>query len=260
MQSLSRPSAVIRADSPRSYSGGADNGAWFRDRSLYVINEHTDLIKGLRGSPAFQDLLSEFEPTAKSPAASAALMKARPGFVVEQMAAEPLVQSPIALAFGADGKLWVVEMGDYPSWAPTARANPAAALSASKARGGDGHYDKATIFSTTSAMPTGVLPWRKGVLITCAPDILYAEDTDGDGKADKIEKLFTGFAEGNPQHRVNGLSYGSGQLDLRRNGDSGGTIRSVKTGATVDLRGRDFRFRPDTGEFELQSGQTQYGR
>ena len=37
------------------------------------------------------------------------------------------------------------------------------------------------------------MPWRKGVLVTCAPDIFYAEDTDGDGKADKTEMLFTGF-------------------------------------------------------------------
>src|SRR5256885_7589171 len=30
--------------------------------------------------------------------------------------------------------------------------------------------------------PTGVLPWGKGVLVVCAPDIFYAEDTTGSGK------------------------------------------------------------------------------
>jgi putative heme-binding domain-containing protein len=44
------------------------------------------------------------------------------------------------------------------------------------------------------------------------------------------------------------------------NGDSGGTVRSLRTGKTVSIGGRDFRFRPDTGEFEAESGQTQYGR
>jgi len=34
--------------------------------------------------------------------------------------------------------------------------------------------------------PTGLAPWRNGVLIAAAPDILYAEDTDGDGKADIV--------------------------------------------------------------------------
>ena len=41
--------------------------------------------------------------------------------------------------------------------------------------------------------PTGVTVWRKGVLVCAAPDILYAEDTNGDGKADMVKKLFTGF-------------------------------------------------------------------
>ncbi len=44
------------------------------------------------------------------------------------------------------------------------------------------------------------------------------------------------------------------------NGDSGGNVRSKKTGETTGINGRDFRFRPDTGEFEAESGQTQYGR
>src|SRR5262249_49802568 len=44
------------------------------------------------------------------------------------------------------------------------------------------------------------------------------------------------------------------------NGDSGGTIRSLKTGQTVNISGRDFRFRPDDGRFETESGQTQFGR
>lgn len=35
---------------------------------------------------------------------------------------------------------------------------------------------------------------------------------------------------------------------------------SVKTGKKVSIRGRDFRIKPDAGEIELQSGQTQFGR
>ena len=104
------------------------------------------------------------------------------------------------------------------------------------------------------------MPWRNGVLVACAPDIFYAEDADGDGQADRREVLFTGFVEGNQQHRVNGFELGLDGWIYGANGDSGGTIRSVKTGKTVSIRGRDFRFRPDTGEFEAESGQTQYGR
>ncbi len=37
-------------------------------------------------------------------------------------------------------------------------------------------------------------------------------------------------------------------------------MRSSKTGKSTSINGRDFRFRPDTGEFEAESGQTQFGR
>src|SRR5687768_2279355 len=53
-------------------------------------------------------------PGPKSPAESLKCIQVRPGFTVELMAAEPLVMDPIAFAWGADGKFWVVEMGDYP--------------------------------------------------------------------------------------------------------------------------------------------------
>ena len=98
------------------------------------------------------------------------------------------------------------------------------------------------------------------MLVACAPDIFYAEDSDGDGKADFREVLFTGFSEGNQQHRFNGFELGLDGWVYGANGDSGGRVRSLKTGKSTPINGRDFRFRPDTGEFEAESGQTQYGR
>ncbi|HYV29838.1 MAG TPA: PVC-type heme-binding CxxCH protein, partial [Candidatus Binatia bacterium] len=75
----------------------------------------------------------------------------------------------------------------------------------------------------------------------------------------------------NQQHRLNGFEYGLDNWVYGANGDSGGNIQNPgrtsspfaalnhRTGA-VNLSGRDFRFRPDTGEFEAVAGQTQYGR
>ena len=37
---------------------------------------------------------------------------------------------------------------------------------------------------------------KDGVIVTQAPDILWLRDTNGDGKADKVEKLFTGLGTG----------------------------------------------------------------
>ncbi|MDX1969762.1 MAG: c-type cytochrome, partial [Planctomycetaceae bacterium] len=108
--------------------------------------------------------------------------------------------------------------------------------------------------------PSGIHPWKNGVLVSAAPDIFFAADTDGDGKADVREVLYTGFAEGNQQHRVNGFTWGLDGWLYLGNGDSGGTITSAKTGKTLDIRGRDLRIHPETGGMEAVNGQTQFGR
>lgn len=238
---------------------GVNNGAWIADRHIWWVNENTDLLKDLTDRRSFNELLSTVEPGAKSPEASLNLMKARPGFRVELMAAEPLVHDPIAFAFGPDGKLWVVEMGDYPLGLD-GKGKFGGKIKFLESTKGDGKFDKATVFLDGIGFPTSVLPWKKGVLVTCAPDIFYAEDTDGDGRADVKKILFTGFVEGNQQHRVNTLAWGLGNWIHCANGDSGGIVKSMLTGKSVNIRGRDFRIRPDTGEIEVEAGQSQYGR
>ncbi len=201
----------------------------------------------------------DVEPRGKSPAASLNSISVAPGFKVELVASEPLVKDPIAFDWGADGRLWVLEMGDYPLGID-GRGKPGGVVRYLEDQNGDGIFDKQTTFLDGLGFPTGLLPWRQGVLVGCAPDIFYAEDTDGDGKADVREILFTGFTEGNQQHRFNGFELGLDGWVYGANGDSGGRVRSLKTGKSISISGRDFRFRPDTGEFEAESGQTQYGR
>jgi putative membrane-bound dehydrogenase-like protein len=238
---------------------GTNNGAWPHSRHLWVQNENTDRLKDHVDRRSFNELLEGVEPAAKTPEASLRSIRTHPGFEVELVASEPLVQSPIAFAWGPDGKLWVVEMGDYPLGLDN-KGKPGGRIKYLEDTDGDGRYDKATVFLDGLSFPTNVLPWRKGVLVTCAPDILYAEDTKGAGKADVRVPLFTGFVPGNPQHRVNGLVWGLDNWIYCANGDSGGRIKSVKTGKEIDLRGRDLRIRPDDGALDAQSGQTQYGR
>ena len=238
---------------------GVNNGAWIANKHIWWINENTDLLKDLLDKRAFADLVPDASDKPHSHEESLKLLKARPGFVVEQVAAEPLVEDPIAFAFGPDGKLWVVEMGDYPLGID-GKGKFGGKVKFLESTKNDGKYDKATVFLDGLGFPTGVLPWRKGVLITCAPDILYAEDTDGDGKADVKKVLYTGFTLGNQQHRVNSLVWGLDNWIHCANGDSGGMVKSTLTGKVVDIRGRDFRIKPDTGEIELEAGQSQYGR
>jgi putative membrane-bound dehydrogenase-like protein len=195
-----------------------------------------------------------------TPAAeSAALLQTKPGFHVELVASEPLIVDPVAIDFGIDGKLWVVEMHDYPSgldgnWKPGGRVKFLNDLD------GDGRYDKSTLFLDGLPFPTDVMAWKKGALVCAAPDILYAEDTDGDGKADRVDKLFSGFITDNYQARVNGISWGLDNWIYGANGLRGGVISSKSGGRTVDLRSKDFRMKPDLGLFEIASGYTQQGR
>lgn len=235
---------------------GTNNGFFVRDRTLWWQNERTTLLRDHMDRRTFDELLRDVQPGPKSPQQSLRCLQPKPGFVAELVAAEPLVRDPIAFAWGPDGRLWVVEMTDYPL------GGQRGSVKVLEDADGDGRYDKAVTFLTDLDFPTSVLPWRNGVLVTCAPDIFYAEDTDGDGQADKREVLFTGFVQGNQQHRVNGLMWGMDGWVYGANGDSGGVIKNPKRqrGPTVNISGRDFRFKPDTGEFEAVTGMTQFGR
>src|SRR5205807_4722201 len=125
---------------------------------------------------------------------------------------------------------------------------------------GDGKYVKATVFLDNLSYPTSLMPWGKGIIVSAAPEIFYAESSTGSGPADIRKPLFVGFHPGNPQHRVNSLVWGLDNWVYCANGDSGGKARSVKTGQTLDIRGRDFRIRPAQGLIDAQAGQTQFGR
>ncbi|MBW3599717.1 MAG: HEAT repeat domain-containing protein, partial [Planctomycetes bacterium] len=156
-------------------------------------------------------------------------------------------------------RLWVVEMRDYPN-GMDGQGNPGGRVKVLEDSDGDGRYDRASVFLDALPFPTGVKVWRDGVLISAAPDILFARDNDGDGQAEVVEKLYTGFGEGNQQHRVNGLRWGLDNWLHVGNGDSNGKIRSHKTGEVVDVSGRDLRICPDDGLHEATSGNTQFGR
>ena len=175
------------------------------------------------------------------------------------MASEPLVLDPVAFEWDASGRLWVAEMADYPLGLD-GNGQHGGRIRWLEDRDNDGRYDHSTVFLDGLSFPNGVMPWRDGVLISATPDILFARDTNGDGKADETRVIFTGFHEGNQQHRMNGFEYGLDNWVYCANGDSGGIATSPGTGLAVNIRGRDFRFHPDTLRFQTQTGQTQYGR
>lgn len=231
-----------------------------------------DTVQKLLPPEFYSEETQQDFPAPKSPEESAACIQVKPGLKVELVAAEPLITDPVAFDWDIQGLLWVVEMGDYPGEGNSEQG----AANSRKGRirvltdvDGDGRYDEAQTFLDDVAFPSGICLWRNGVLVTAAPEIFYAEDTDGDGRADVRKTLYSGFGEGNQQHRVNGLQWGLDGWVHVGNGDSGGEIRSVagllESDANPDrpvlnVSGRDLRIRPDTGEMETTSGQTQFGR
>ncbi|MEX0937103.1 MAG: PVC-type heme-binding CxxCH protein [Pirellulales bacterium] len=179
---------------------------------------------------------------------------------IELVAAEPLVVDPIEARFDEDGRLWVVEMRDYPT-GPREGQSSRSRIRVLEDRDGDGRMDAALTFADGLEFPTGLQPWRGGVIVTCQGEIVYLRDSDGDRRADVRETWYRGFAEENTQLRANhprwfvdGRIYVAGGL-------RGGKIIDARRpdGPPVDISSRDFRFDPDGGVHEAVSGNGQFG-
>jgi putative membrane-bound dehydrogenase-like protein len=185
----------------------------------------------------------------------------KPGHYVQLVAAEPQVIDPVAIDFGLDGRIWVAEMNDYPA-GPDGDYQAGGRIKFLTDQNGDGYYETATTFLDDIPFPTGVTAWGDGVLVCAAPDILYAVDSDADGKADQVRKLFSGFATDNYQARVNGIELGLDNWLYGSGGLRGGTITNNSAPSTTaqSLSSRDFRFSPDFQSFEPAAGNSQQGR
>ncbi len=235
-----------------------------------------DTVQRLMPHEFYSKMLQTDFPGPLSPEDALASMKTRPDLKVELVASEPLIHDPVAFDWDVNGRLWVVEMGDYPRGIEPNSGKTGGRVQVLEDTDSDGRYDKATTFLSGIPFPNGICFWRNGVIITSAPDVIYAEDTNGDLQADLRKTLYTGFTEGNQQHRVNGLRWGLDGWLYLANGDSGGEIRAVATvdgiavsgadaasgssSSGVNIRGRDVRIQPDLGLVEAVSGQTQFGR
>ncbi len=194
----------------------------------------------------------------KTPDESLQQMTTHENLKIELVAAEPLIADPVAIDFGSDGRLWVAEMPDYARGVDESFEQHGKICFLTD-DDGDGRFDRSTDFLGGLRFPTDVKVWRDGVLICDAPDVIFAADRDGDGKAEVREVLLSGFATHNPHARVNSLKIGLDGWVYGSGGLFGGQIVNAH-GVETDAENRDFRFQPDTGVVESASGQTQQGR
>jgi putative membrane-bound dehydrogenase-like protein len=192
-------------------------------------------------------------------------------FKVELIASEPLISDPVDMEIDEYGRLYVVEMHGYPL-----DVSPSGRIKLLSDTDGDGRMDKSIIFADSLVLPTGVMRWKNGILVTVPRKLLYLEDTNGDGRADLKEIMLDGFALSNPQHNTNNPLFGldnwiylAHKEPVTTNffpdkfGGKGDEIYypSKPDGPRLpkNANNRNVRFRPDNHELEMLSSRTQFG-
>ena len=170
-------------------------------------------------------------------------------------------KDPIAFDWGADGKLWVVEMGDYPLGVD-GKGKPGGVVRILEDTDGDGRYDKADRpSSTASASRPACMPWRNGRARRLRPRHLLRRGPRRRRQGRPSRGPLHRLRRGQPAAPAQRLRAGPRRLGLRRQ------RRQRRHGPLAQDRARPSTSAaatsasaPTTGEFEAESGQTQYGR
>ncbi len=222
-------------------------------------------------------------PMARTPEETAASYRLPPGFRLEVVASEPLIASPSGVCWDEQGRMFVSELHGYnlegqldieelnktgkldtqvrrvqadEKFKQAAEAGTYGAVKMLLDTNGDGRMDKAVTWSTNLPPAYGLVPARGGVIVACAPDIVFLADRDGDGVAEVQEKLFAGFRTGALERGINAPQWGSDGWIYFGRGWGGGRISGPRLKEAVELPGSDFRIRPDGSAIEPVTGNT----
>ncbi|MFT7362378.1 MAG: glucose/arabinose dehydrogenase, partial [Algoriphagus sp.] len=130
-----------------------------------------------------------------------------PGFKVQLVASEPLIEDPVLIQFDENGRLWVVEMRGYMSDINGSEEDkPIGRISILEDENGDGEMDKSTIYLDNLVMPRALGLIKGGALIAENNSLWVTQDLDGDLKADTKVLLDSTYASnGVPEHSDNGF-------------------------------------------------------
>jgi mono/diheme cytochrome c family protein len=147
------------------------------------------------GEESFEREVVDKDPpsTPLSPEESIEKMVLPPGYRIELVANEPMVQEPVALAWDGNGRMYVAEMNTYMLDSKGSNQfEPTSRIKLLEDTDGDGKMDKYTIFVDSLVLPRVVLPIGDRVLVqeTNLKHIWSYRDTNGDGKADEKKMVF----------------------------------------------------------------------
>jgi len=192
------------------------------------------------------------------------------GFALELVASEPLVVDPIDAAFDETGRMYVVEMNDYP-FLPEQRVQKYrdqrpetwGRVRLLTDTDGDGRMDKSIVFADKLRWPQSVCCSRGGVFVLSPPNLHFFKDTDGDDVADQDKIVCSGFSSANVQGLSNGLEWGRDNAIYFASGMAGGELTIPAHGdrpaSKITPGRRDLRLDPDTFELTMVSGGQQFG-
>jgi putative heme-binding domain-containing protein len=128
------------------------------------------------------------------------------GLEVTLWAENPLLNKPIQMNFDARGRLWVASSELYPQIEPGQAATDK--IIVLEDTSGSGRADKATVFADGLLIPTGVEPGDGGVYVAQSTELLFFQDSDGDGRADVRRTVLSGFGTEDTHHNLHTLHWG----------------------------------------------------
>jgi putative heme-binding domain-containing protein len=178
------------------------------------------------------------------------------GFEIELVAAEPLIHKPLNLAFDDRGRLWVTDTLEYPF--PAAEGTtPRDGVKVLEDIGPDGRARTVRTFATGLNIPIGILPLpsRRSegdvALVHSIPDILRLSDTDGDGRADRREVLYSTFGSRDTHGMTNAFTWGfDGWIYACHGFSNTSTVAGADREPITMQSGNVYRMRPEGTHLE----------
>jgi putative membrane-bound dehydrogenase-like protein len=143
-------------------------------------------------------------------AQSISRFKVADGLEVSLFASEPLVRNPTDMDIDERGRIWVTEGVNYRStFQKWGVLQPDGDRIITLEYAPDGGV-KETVFYQDPSINTalGVCVLGNKVIVSDSPNVFVLTDTDGDGKADKRELLFTGIGGKDHDHGVHTFLFG----------------------------------------------------
>lgn len=140
-----------------------------------------------------------------SPKGSLKKMEVEEGFKVELVAAEPLVNTPVAMTFDEKGRIWVVEMESYMlDTVGNGEDQPTGKIIILEDKNKDGSFDDRQVFMDSLILPRAICLIEDGILIAEPPFLWYVEiKNDRPGKKVLVDDKYA--IGGNVEHQPNGL-------------------------------------------------------